>query len=85
MVALGIVVLVLIGLLVAAWCKMAGRESRKEEKEHPCAYCQRWGECNGVDEGCPLLRAYEETRSAVQQPAFSRGRDEFRNRREDDG
>lgn len=49
------VVVVLIGLLVAAWCKVAGRESRREEKTHPCAYCQRWGECNGVDETCPWL------------------------------
>ena len=73
----GAVVVVLIAAMVAAWCKMAGRESRREEqeeKEHPCAYCQRWGECNGVDEGCPLLQAYEETRSAIQQPAFFRER-----------
>lgn len=82
---LSIIAVVLIGLLVAACCKIAGRESRKEEKEHPCAYCQRWGECNGVDETCPLLQVYEEARSAIRQPAFFRGRDESRYRREDDG
>ena len=44
-----------IAVLVAALCKVAARDSKQEEKEHPCAYCQRWGECNGVDEACPWL------------------------------
>lgn len=57
-----IAVVVLIAALVAALCKVAGRDSKQEEKEHPCAYCQRWGECNGVDESCPLIQAYEEMR-----------------------
>lgn len=25
-----------------------------EEKEDPCLECLRWGECNGVDDGCPF-------------------------------
>lgn len=60
-----IAVVLIIATLVAALCKVAGKESSREEKvekEHPCAYCQRWGECNGVDESCPLIQAYEETR-----------------------
>lgn len=85
----GLIVFLFIAALVAALCKVAGRESRREEQEekeqHPCVYCQRWGECNGVDEGCPLLQAYEEARSAIQQPAFFRGRGEAMKRSDDGG
>ena len=50
-----IVVAVLIAAMVAALCKVAARDSKQEEDNHPCGYCQRWGECNGVDEACPWL------------------------------
>ena len=48
-----IVAVAVIAAIVAAWCKIAGRGSREEEKAHPCSWCQRWGECNGVDDACP--------------------------------
>ena len=29
----------------------------KQEETHPCEYCLRWSECNGVDvEFCPLCK-----------------------------
>ena len=40
-------------ILFYACCKISGDCAREEEREHPCTYCQRWGECNGVDEECP--------------------------------
>lgn len=43
-------------LVVSACCKVSGSITRKEEQQDPCDTCLRWGECNGVDEECPVRR-----------------------------
>lgn len=47
-----IVIAVLIVVAVLGCCKVAGKCSRREEKD-PCEFCVRWYECNGVDDECP--------------------------------
>lgn len=53
--ALGVVTVFLWAAL-----RVSSRESRKEEKEDPCATCCRWWECNGVDQDdCPMWKKEE--------------------------
>ena len=44
-------ILILIGAAVFtvfyACCMLSGKRSREEEREHPCEYCERCGECKG--------------------------------------
>ena len=53
MIIILIVITAIILLIVAACCKVSGVCSRQEEDNHPCGFCVRWEECNGVDEDCP--------------------------------
>ena len=50
-----IAVLAVALMIVLSALRMSGICSRMEEKAHPCAYCLRWEECNGVDADiCPI-------------------------------
>lgn len=53
LIAIIAIVATLITWGIITWCKSAGRASRQEEQENPCAGCLRWDECNGVDTECP--------------------------------
>lgn len=54
---IAIILLVLFAAMVCyACCKVSGSITRKEEQQDPCDTCLRWGECNGVDEECPVRR-----------------------------
>lgn len=47
--------------IVDQWIrKNVGKKKRKKDKEHPCATCLRWEECNGTDEECPMIREEKE-------------------------
>lgn len=48
-----IAICVMTVVTILACCKVSGDCAREEEKEHPCENCQRWSECNGVDDQCP--------------------------------
>ena len=49
-----LIIACIIGLAaVLACCKVSGDCARNEERQNPCDSCNRWSECNGVDEGCP--------------------------------
>ena len=41
---------ILLEEIVSPWLrKNMGGKKRKKDKEHPCATCLRWEECNGTD------------------------------------
>lgn len=49
-------------LVVLACCRVSGDCARVEEQAHPCENCNRWEECNGVDEECPWKPPQKPTR-----------------------
>ena len=79
------IVLVLLGVFVLVRYRAAVKNGDQKEKEHPCGSCHRWGECNGVDEECPLLLAYEEAMRAAANKDYYRGRHRVKKRGGGDG
>lgn len=68
-VKLALIVLAVVWIvMVATWCKIAGRGSREEEKAHPCSWCQRWGsDASAAGGGNSELSEWP--RSATDEPA----------------
>ena len=50
--AIGIVLLTL--LAGTNMLEIRAREESYDVQQTPCENCPRWGECNGVDNDCPL-------------------------------
>ena len=48
-----VVICIVAAVTIMACCKVSGDCDREEEKKFPCENCQRWDECNGVDDHCP--------------------------------
>lgn len=52
----GLILLAYACIIIYSFTRRKKKEEMKEET-HPCEYCLRWSECNGVDaEFCPLIK-----------------------------
>lgn len=52
----GAILLLYLAIIVYSFMKRRNKGNDKPQ-EHPCEYCLRWEECNGVDADiCPLIK-----------------------------
>ena len=53
LVGIGIGICIVVAILLRSFRGKQATELEPEPEEDPCLECLRWGECNGVDDGCP--------------------------------